>query len=457
MDILLVSPPVTLEERLTERRKAVRHAFPPMGPLHLAAVARQRGYRIAILDAVALGLTIKETVERILQASPRYLGFYSVTMNIHRVADIALQVKVQVPQVTVLLGGPHITALPRETMELFPQIDMGVYGEGERTLMELLEALDRRASVEDLARIPGLVLRRDGRAFLTPRRPYISHLEELPLPAWDLLPSVAESYTPSPHNYSRLPATSMSTSRGCPFQCIYCDRAMWGRKWRGFSPQYVVSHMKHLHQTYGIKDINIRDDHFMVNKKWLREVCDLLKEEKLDLVWSTWGRADAATPEVLRWMREAGCWQITYGMESGCQEILDFMKRHMSVEDMERGVRMTKEAGMSIKGLFIAGCPLETKDTLARTVDFIHRLPFDFFSFSHFTPLPNTEIYPVAHQYGSFQDDWRQMSLMHPVFVPHGLDREYLEEFVKAMNEEGQGKGSPPGVEPSTLETWGRG
>lgn len=426
--LLLVNPPLSMEQRYAGSAKYGGHTFPPLGLCHLAAVAREQGYDVAILDAIALALTHEETVAEILRHDPAWLGLYSVTLNIHRVAALAQAIKEQAKDITIIVGGPHITAVPERSMELFPQFDVGVIGEGEVTLMELLKALQDDS---DLRSVQGLVLRHSGTVGRTPTRQYIRNLDQLPIPAWDLLPDLATHYRPSPLTIRRLPAGALVTSRGCPYDCIFCDRSLWGRVWRGFSPEYVVRLLEILNLDYGLKDINITDDHFTVNKKRLRRICELLIKKRLDLVWSTVGRADAADPESLRLMREAGCWQIAYGIETGSPEILAFLRKGETLDLLEGGVRLTKEAGITVKGLFMIGCPMETRDTIRQTMEFIQKLELDYVSMAAFTPLPNTEIYEVARQYGTFDDNWQKMSLWEPIFIPFGLTREYLEQFIQ--------------------------
>jgi radical SAM superfamily enzyme YgiQ (UPF0313 family) len=426
--IVLVNPPLSLEERYGTLAKGGT-SLPPLGLTILAAVIRKNNFPVGILDAAVLGLSNHETVKEILKENPSYVGFTAVTVSIHKAAKIAEIIKKIKPQITTLLGGPHLTAIPQETMELFPQFDIGIIGEGELTTIRLLESLEQNRPLNE---IPGVIYRENGNIINTGKAELIEDLDSLPFDAWDLLPNFPFAYKSSVHKLGRLPTTSFISSRGCPYQCRFCDNSMFGRKVRGYSAQRLIEMVKYLQKNYGIKDIFFNDDNFVMLKNRLIEFCDALHRERLDLTWGCYSRIDNITDkELLIMMKKAGCWRISFGLESGSQHILDFYRKNETLEQMERVISWTRKVGIRSKGFFMMGNFLETEETLRKTINFAKKIKLDDFHATFLTPLPGSEIYRIADEYGTFDRDWRKMSMWYPVFIPKGLTREILEKFRK--------------------------
>ena len=428
-DIVLVNPPLTLEERYGNLAR-VGTSLPPLGLTILAAVLRENNFDVKILDAAVLGLSQEEAVNQILQERPKYVGTTAVTVSIYHGAKLNQMLKERNPQVVTLVGGPHITALPEDTLERFPQFDVCVVGEGERTIVELLNVLERG---DDLDKVAGIVFRKDGHIVKTPMRPFIQNLDELPMDAWDLLPQFPHAYKSSVHKYGRFPTTSLVTSRGCPGQCTFCDNSTFGRKVRGYSAQRMIATIKHLQEKYGIKDVMFNDDIFTALRKRLIEFCEGLIEEKLDFTWGCYSRCDTVNPKILKLMKISGCWRIAYGIETGSQEILDVLRKKETLEQMENAARWTREAGIRAKGFFMIGNPLETEKTLERSVQFMKKLDLDDFHATYLSPMPGSEIYQRAQEYGEFDNDWKKLSGWYPVFVPYGVTKEVMEEYRTRM------------------------
>ena len=254
----------------------------------------------------------------------------------------------------------------------------------------------------------------------------VRDLDSLPFPAWDLAPGFPSAYSPAAHTYRRLPAATMFTTRGCPEQCAFCDRSVFGNTVRAHSAEYVVEQMAVLADRFGVKDITIYDDAFPLLKPRLMRICELIGKRGLDLTWSCNSRAGLADPGALAAMRAAGCWQIGYGIESGDQAILDRIKKRLRLDEIERAVRITEEAGIRTKGFFMIGHPGETPGTISRTVEFAKRLPLSDYQTCFFTPFPGTQARAEAGKWGVLEDDWSRMNLLYPVFVPLGLTREEL-------------------------------
>jgi radical SAM superfamily enzyme YgiQ (UPF0313 family) len=305
-----------------------------------------------------------------------------------------------------------------------------VVGEGELTLIELLNALQESRPLAD---VPGLVIRVGQSLQATAQRAFIADLDSLPSPAWDLLQGFPERYLPAPFKVQKLPAATLVTSRGCPNTCIFCDRSVFGSSCHAYSADYVVRQMVDLHHRYGIREFSFEDDTFVTFKARLREICTRLIDLKLDISWSCLGRVNHVTPENLELMRRAGCWQISYGIESGSQEILTLINKRITPDQVRQAVRLTGNVGIRSKGFFILGHPGESLKTLRMTHSFALELPLHDISVSLMTPFPGTELYARAAEFGDFDPDWERMNLLNTVFVPRGLTQADLEETQKQL------------------------
>ncbi|MBI5765890.1 radical SAM protein [Candidatus Falkowbacteria bacterium] len=422
--ILFLNPPFSAKQLYGDLAEGGSE-LPPLGIALLAALTRQDGYETKIIDAAALKLNYEETIRQIMDFKPDFLGITSTTITIYNAADIAKIIKEVGSKMKIILGGPHLTACPQETISIFPQFDIGVVGEGEITLLELLKRLENNL---DLIDCKGLIFKNNvGEIVFTGKREFVENLDNLPFPAWDLLPDLVEYYQPAADSLHRSPATLLITSRGCPGQCYFCENSMFGNRLRSYSADYVIRMIEYLQKNYGIRDIFFEDDNFLVFKERTREFCRLLKEKKIDITFSVMGRVDIVDPDTLKLLKEVGCWQINYGCESGSQKILDNINKGIKVEQTEQALKMTREAGLKIKGLFMIGSFGETKETIEETMRFIKRVPMDDFHITCFTPLPGTIAAKIANQYGKFNPCWKVANMLTPDnFVPNGLTHEEL-------------------------------
>lgn len=429
MKILFLTPPSSLEERYGTLAGA-GSSTPALGILLLAGIARQLGHEVAVVDAAALEIGIVRLMEQIKLFQPDMVGISTTTLAVCNAASLADQIKVVMPETFVIVGGPHISAAAEETMLRFKSFDLAVIGEGEATLKELLDALKSQSF---LGNIHGICYRENNEIITTPRRPYIKDLDTIPFPAWDLLQDFPHNYSPAPFKVRSLPSASLVSSRGCPNQCIFCDRSVFGTGCHAFSVDYVLRMMLELYHTYGIRHICFEDDTFVTFKHRLTEICERLISMKLDLSWSCLGRANHVTAESLALMKRAGCWQISFGIESGSQAILETIHKNVTLDQIRTAVTLCREAGILTKGFFIVGHPGETPETLAQTLDFALELPLDDISVSMLTPFPGTEIFDRAAEFGLFDADWTRMNLLNAVFVPFGLSQDDLERCQREM------------------------
>lgn len=425
--IVFVDPPITLKERYG-KFSGGGSTIPSYGLLLLAAVARQNGHGVGIVEAASLGLNFRQTLKEIFFFKPDYVGLTATTVSIFHAAKLAKMIKEKDQKIITIIGGPHVTAAPKETMSRFSSFDVAVLGEGEETIVELLKALDKG---RELRKITGLLIRKGKKLVNTGLRAPVKNLDKLPTPAWDLLPGFPEKYRPAPFRFRQLPAAMLLASRGCPNQCIFCDRSVFGNFCRSHSPEYIFSLMKKLHDEYGICEILFEDDTFFIFRKNIKKLCQLLIRADLGISWSCAGRVNMVDRELLKMMKKAGCWHISYGIETGDEEILKFIKKGITLEQVRKAVGLTQKAGIFAKGFFIIGHPKETKKTIEKTINLARSLPLSDASFFKMTPLPGCQLYQKAGRYGKFDDDWRKMNLMTAVFVPWGLNKKELDDYQK--------------------------
>ncbi len=426
LKVVLVNPPLTTEERYGVHFQSGGKT-PPLGLACLAAVLQDHQIDVRIVDG-AITNNYAATVADILSGDPDVVGVTASTVSIHNAAEITRLVKEADGSVVTLIGGPHITATPIATMKQFPSFDIGVLGEAEETIVEILDTLRNDA---DLRIVDGIILRSNGRVVRTMSRTPIANLDDLPFPAWELLPDLAKHYCPPVHTVKQLPAALLVTSRGCPSQCTFCDRSVFGNHMRAYSAEYVMKMIRTLYHEYGIRRFQFRDDNFLAFRPRLVELCRLLKEENLGISWSLAGRVDMVNPEILQQLADVGCWQIWYGVESGSQRVLDVINKQTKLVAIRRAVQQTKDAGISPCGFFMLGMPTETVEDIESTIRFSRELPLDEAHFTFFTPMPGSEVYETVTDHGELDADWRRTNCWNPVFVPTGITEQQLVKFWK--------------------------
>ncbi len=423
--LVLCEPPYVFWDRSMDRLRQGEETIPGMGVLTLAAVARQHGYRVHLVDAKQQGTPIEAISRDIAALRPDYLGLSATTISVTNAARIAARVKELVPAVTTIVGGAHVSAIPERTMDAFPAFDFGVAGEGEHSLFDLLDRLGDGRAVDDVA---GLVHRRDGRVRANPRAPYIDDLDELPVPAWDLLADFPHRFQPSLFSYPRTPVATLITSRGCPFSCSFCDRSTSGKKGRMHSVGYVVDLCRRL-VDLGVRHIIFVDDLFTVRKSRVVELCQAFLDHGFRFSWSCNSHPNLLDLDTMKLMRRAGCWQIAYGIESGSQRVLDVVKHEVRIPKMRETLRMTRAAGIRTKGYLMIGHPTEGLDSLAEDVEFLKQIELDLCQITKFTPYPGTPAYATIREHGTFDESWEQMNAMNFVFIPRGLSEDVLETY----------------------------
>ncbi len=404
---------------------------PPMGLILLAGVLESRGYPVKIVDANLLGLKPEEIVP--LLDDTDVLGLTAMTPTVSRAIDIAREVKAARPELPVIMGGPHATLLPAETMAAAPEVDIIVRGEGEESLVNLLSVLENNKSLDSVS---GITYRTDGIIVDNAPSPEITDLDSLPFLAYHLVP--LKSYRPHPPHGRAKPFAVLITSRGCPYNCGYCSKPVFGKRFRGQSPERVVDEIAYLQEKYGVREIAFYDDSFTLDMERAYRICEEIISRGLKIIWSCETRVNLVDKRLLKKMKQSGCYSISYGLESGSQEILDVIDKGTTLEQAEEAVRHTREAGIHAVGYFMIGSPGETPETINETIRFAKKLKVDFAQFSITTPFPGTNLYDLYLEGGGRPDiPWEDYVYAAssegraPVFESESLSREDIVRWEK--------------------------
>jgi anaerobic magnesium-protoporphyrin IX monomethyl ester cyclase len=423
--IVLVNPPYSFWSPEKNYLRPFIGNLPSLGLLSLGAILRKSGYRVKIVESASRGLSFSQTIDEILRERPAYVGLSCTTASVENAAKIARAIKETRPDTRVLAGGPHITALPEKTFRHFPDFDFGIVGEGEAALVDLLESLEGEKKLDQ---VESAVYRRGEEIQVNPRRRFIENLDTLPFPAFDLLPDFPRAYHPPFLNYQKGPAASLISSRGCPQDCTFCDRSVFGNRYRYSSEDYLFEGVSFLVRRYGIRHLVFTDDQFAASRPRLMRLCEKMSGGDLNIYWNCDSRVDSVDPSVLKMMKKAGCWMISYGIESGSQKILDQTRKGITLDQVEQAVSWTKEAGIRAKGLFMIGYPEETEETLEETLAFIGRSRLDEINLSFLTPYPGTEIYRQAKGASNFEEHWGRMNALNCLLPSEALTCRELEK-----------------------------
>jgi len=402
---------------------------PPLGLAFLAATLEEAGVEVKILDLVVFPYSKKMLQSVLNDFSPHMVGITCVTMTFDHAIQVIKDVKSIDPHILTVMGGPHATFCDRETLEAFPELDMIVLGEGEETIVELAREAEKG---HEWTKIEGLVYRNGSEIVNTGFRRPIADVDSLPIPARHLIPLGRYRALSMP--------ISMTTSRGCPFKCIFCvGRKMVGPKVRYRNPQAVVDEMAYLN-TLNFQQINIADDLFTANKEHCLAVCNEIIDRNLKIEWTSFGRVDTVSREVLGKMKEAGCHAISFGVESANAEILKTIRKGITIEQVISAVKMCKDAGIMAHISFILGLPGETPETLKETVEFGEKLKElgAYHGFHLLAPFPGTEVRRESDKYGIkiLTDDWTQYHANRAIVETSSVSQDMLNETVMEWEKE---------------------
>ena len=427
MKIVLINPDFD-EVGNNKSFEKVVNIIPTLGLMYIASVLEKEGFEVKIIDCYLEKSNIN-LYNELKKESPDIIGISTATPTFGDVIKIAEMIHKNFPEIFVVIGGYHVSAIPRQALSS-GHFNAGVIGEGEITFLELVKELQKRNP--NFSKIKGLAIKKSNKIMFTKPRPFIKELDSIPFPARHLVPPLSR-YKPTPASYKRLPVGILISSRGCPSKCTFCDRAVFGCAYRERSPRNVLDEVEELIYKFGAKELKFFDDTFTLNKKRLFEICNEFKKRKIDVEWSCLTRANLVSKEILMKMKNAGCWQVLFGLESGDPGILKSLKKGITLEQGERAVELAKKVVLSVRADFLMGVPGENIKTMKRTLKFAKKINPSFAHFNKFTPYPGTEIYNKLVKEGykfDFNKFYSQLDHSHSIYSPKGISKKQLGEFV---------------------------
>lgn len=412
---ILIDPPsmeVNISEEEGLKQAKEEHACaPPLGLAYMAAVLQKNGIDVKIIDAKSLNMSHKEVSEVVENERPDLVGVTVFTSQLRSALLTCRGIREAYPAAKIIVGGPHIHPLHNEVIQK-DFVDFCVRGEGESTMLELVDAISNGA---DLKKVRGITFKEADEIVVSPDRPFIQDLDTLPFPARELLPN--HIYKGEIGGGERGRFTYAATSRGCPFRCHFCSVPRFWPIHRRRSVANVLDELEHISKRYEIRYVKFTDEMFHLDNKWTREFCQGMVERGLneEITWSCDSRVDTVSGDILEGMRRANCRVIFFGIEFGNQRILDFSGKGTTIAQIYKAIDMTKKAGISPTGNFMLGYPTETRETIEDTIALAKSLDLDFCSFSIVTPFPGSRLYEYCKQNDLLHtENWEEYNYFHP-------------------------------------------
>ena len=457
--IMLIQPPVTRPMEFSAKHVRVSPFF-PLGISYLAAYLEKSGkYDIHILDALAegdidegtlveggkkirYGLTDEEIVEKIKQCNPDAIGvsclFASLEKDMATVCRIAKEVN---SEIVTIAGGHHVGSMPVGILEQYPPVDFAVKGEGEETLIDILDAVNEEN--QNFNSLDGVTFREEGKIITKPKTKYIMDIDSIPYPARHLFDMQLYFDIAKSHGFSSEDTyTQMVNTRGCPCKCTFCtlaapDGVPISVSQRRRSVENILDEIEQLQKVYGIKEIHFEDDNLTADKKWAAELFDGMAERKFDVKWHVPSGMAAYTmsDELIGKMKASGCNAVTIAIESGNQKVLDkLMRKPLRLKTIPSLVKNIRKHGIDIRAFFLLGFPGETKDNMRDTLEYARNLELDWCVFSVTSPLPGTKIYDICVEKGYIDlENFDLMTSFHKCII---TTPEFNPEFVHEFREE---------------------
>ncbi len=396
----------------------------PLGTLYVAASLERAGHEVRFLNGAFLSHA--GILEALAEFRPHWVGIYATTFGWPRARKTAADVRARLPDAFVCAGGPYPIAVQDGCLRECGALDAVVTGEGERTSVEMLARLARG---EGLRGVMGLAHRDRGEIVLEPPRPLDTSLDELPFPDRALLGD-ASRYAPPPAMYRRAPVAVVLTSRGCNRRCIYCFQLDKERR-SGVRYRSVDSVLEEVERclAQGYREIKFIDDTLAQDRQRALLLAREIKRRKLDFTWFASACVNQVDPELLHAFRDAGCWAILFGIESGVSKNLATLRKGISLQQARNAVRWAKEAGLHVQTTFMFGIPGETYEEALQTIDFACELGADVASFHALVPFPGTWLHDHAGELGSVSSELRDFTYQGAAFVPRTMTREQIREL----------------------------
>lgn len=370
------------------KEQAIMRPYPPLGMLYVSAWLEQHDYPNEVFDSTFS--SFDQLKAYLLEHQPQYIGVYTNLMTRIRVMELVSFIRATdaLKNTVVILGGPEVKNNASDFLQ--HGVDFLIVGEGESTMLELVQALDQNDQ-EAAKEVPGTVHWAEGKAIFAPERTKLKHLDELPMPARDKID--LWEYLNVWKEYHGSNAISVNTMRGCPYTCKWCSRAVYGLSYRRRSPQHVADELEHLQNTYQPDSLWFVDDVFTVSHKWLKEFNEELKRRQLKIPYECITRADRMNEEVIDLLIESGCFRVWIGAESGSQKVVDLMDRRVEVGKVRSMIQQAKAKGIEAGTFIMLGYPGETEEDIDETIHHLKVSNPDHFTITVAYPIKGTELF----------------------------------------------------------------
>ena len=450
MKVLLINPPQTFYHGSEPPAGNL-----PIGLMYIAAVLEKTGYKPEILDAfmadstfqkngdtISVGLPFEQIKQEIHRRKPDIVGiagpFTCQIENSVKISNLAKEVD---PSILTVMGGPHVTIVPKDFLKEAKNVDIVVMGEGEYTMLDVASFFEGKKQLNE---IPGIAYRQNEKVALNLPRPFIKNLDELPYPAYDLV-NMEQYLNPKKIGYRsfRDRAISMITSRGCPFNCCFCSVHLhMGRGFRAHSASYVIKHIQYVVEKFKVKNVFFEDDNLTLDLARFEAICDGIIASKIKIGWETPNgvRADCLNLNLLKKMKQSGCQSVFFGVESGDQQILDnVIRKSLDLNRVVEVAKICRDIGLKTGAFYIIGFPGEKKENMQKTVDFALRLKRDFDVGMHLfmaTPSYGTRLYEECKAKGYIQENltWNSFAeARQPKGMPLISTDDFTPQEVKEM------------------------
>jgi anaerobic magnesium-protoporphyrin IX monomethyl ester cyclase len=354
--------------------------FPPLGLGYIAAYVKSHGISAELVDCTFMKQD--EALEKVRRTKPRIIGIQAMFSMKEKVLELAQLLRKDCE--LLVIGGPLATSNPEEFIPFF---DVVAIGEGEQTMLELVQAVEDHSSFSD---VKGIVFKEDGKVVTTPPREFVKNLDQIPFPSRELFDNEAyEKYYSRNFGYT---TTAIITSRGCPFQCDFCSRPIFGNTFRSRTPENIAQEVVEVREL-GYERVWFADDCFTLSRERLVDICEELIRRNVKIGWECLSRVDTVDSNVAEKMKQAGCVRVFFGIESGNDTILEIMKKQITVREAREAVDIFKKTGIQVGAFFILGYPGENDETILDTVNFASSLPLDYLSFTFPYPIPGTPLF----------------------------------------------------------------
>ncbi len=396
----------------------------PLGTLYVAAALMQAGHEVKFYNGAFM--THTEIMLQLEAFQPQFVGLYSTTFGWDKAKKTAAAIRQKIADVFLAVGGPYPVALQEKCLEDCPEFDAVVTGEGEITVVEMLERLSGNKSLEG---VEGVAFRVGKEIKKNPPRPLITDLDALPFPARELLGEAAK-YIPPPATYKRKPVAVIMTARGCNRKCLYCFQIDKYRKSgiRFRSVENVMAEIE-LVLSQGYREIKFIDDTLAGDYNRAMTIAREIKKRGFDFSWFASAVVNQVDKPLLKAFKEAGCWAILFGAESGVQKNLNAIRKGITPAQIKKAVKAAKEVGLTVYTPFLFGIPGQTYADGLKTIEFALELDPDIANFHAITPFPGTELYDNIEKYGTMSEDLTDYTYQGAAFVPFTMTRDEIAEL----------------------------